>query len=115
MELEHRRLLGYPPFSYMIQIVVKDREVNDAYTTARALAEFVRGEGRSTFRDRGPASAPLARIRGHYRFQVLLMGRERPAMNERLRALLELWGQRGPKARKALRRLEVDVDPLALL
>ena len=82
---------------------------------ADALAEFVRGEGRSTFRVLGPAIAPLARIRGHYRFQVLLMGRERPAMNERLRALLELWGQRGPKARKALRRLEVDVDPLALL
>ena len=99
----------------LIQVVVKDREVNDAYTTARELAEFVRGEGSRTFRVLGPAVAPLARIRGLYRFQVLLMGRDRPAMNERLRSLLELWGRRGPKARKALRSLEVDVDPLALL
>jgi primosomal protein N' (replication factor Y) len=96
-ELGHRAALGFPPFGRLLQIVVSGSDEEEvrrgAETLARAFdaADFgARGCERL-----GPAPAPLARLRGRYRYQLLVKGpAERvrsaaPALAEAVAALPE--------------------------
>ncbi len=80
-ELEARRELGYPPFGHLAHIVVSAPELAETEEAATSLAKVAR-----TFCDDGanvlgPAPAPLARLRGRHRVQLLLKASTR----ERLR------------------------------
>ena len=60
----------------------------------------------------GPAPAPLARLRGEHRVQLLLKSRNRP----RLRALVEM--ARGDAARTPgcdINSVNVEIDPINLM
>ena len=61
---------------------------------------------------RGPAPAPLERLRGRYRWQVLLASPSVRALRALIGALLDAW-RRGSGARKI--RLVVDIDPASML
>ncbi|MDE3024161.1 MAG: primosomal protein N' [Acidobacteriota bacterium] len=103
-ELERRRALGYPPFSHLVRIVVSGPEQAD---TVRALDELKAGlAGHELL---GPA--PLLRLRGRHRAQ--LVGKtDRPrALAARAAALLSAAA---PAMRKAGLSAVVDVDPQSL-
>ena len=73
----------------------------------RAQAVLRRSES-SALRVLGPAPAPLGKLRGEYRAQLLLKGSNRKRMRERLLAALA--------ARPDLqRRVVVDIDPISML
>ena len=74
-EIAHRAALGYPPFSRLTQVMVSAPDETAGREAADALAGCVR-EG---FRDMesapeilGPAPAPIPRLRGKYRFQLII-------------------------------------------
>jgi len=57
----------------------------------------------------GPAKAPLARLRGEHRFQILLKGRRAPMREAVKRTLDERYGPaRWPG-------IAVDVDPVSVM
>ena len=58
----------------------------------------------------GPAEAPLAVIRGRYRFRLLV----KAAREADLQAYLRLWLSSVPKAKGDI-RLNVDIDPYSFL
>jgi len=58
----------------------------------------------------GPAEAPLAVIKGRYRFRILV----KSARNVDLSHYLRDWIAAGPKPKGNL-KLEVDVDPQSFL
>ncbi|MFO0550001.1 MAG: hypothetical protein U0271_16520, partial [Polyangiaceae bacterium] len=58
----------------------------------------------------GPAPAPLARLRGRYRFRVLLRAKDRAA----LRRVLLLVDQSFSRVDRRVRAV-IDVDPVAML
>jgi primosomal protein N' (replication factor Y) (superfamily II helicase) len=58
----------------------------------------------------GPAEAPLALIRGRYRFRLLVKSRRAFDLSAYLRA----WLAAAPKTKGNL-KLEVDVDPQSFL
>jgi primosomal protein N' (replication factor Y) len=72
-ELPHREALGYPPFGSMIRVVVRGER--DAATKAfseeiaRRLNEAAKG-GATVVRVLGPAPAPMAKLRGNFRYQI---------------------------------------------
>jgi primosomal protein N' (replication factor Y) len=103
-ELERRRSLGYPPFQHLVRIVVTGPELTDAM---RALEELKAGLGEAELL--GPA--PLLRLRGRHRAQ--LVGKtERPrALATRAAALLSAAAV--PMRRAGLSAV-VDVDPQSL-
>jgi primosomal protein N' (replication factor Y) len=72
-ELPHREALGYPPFGSMIRLVVRgDREsATKAFSEeiARRLNETAQKES-ALVRVLGPAPAPMAKLRGNFRYQV---------------------------------------------
>ena len=100
-ELERRRALGYPPFRHLVRVLVSGPELADA---TRALEELK--AGLPEFELLGPA--PLLRLRGRYRAQ--LVGKtDRPrALASRAAALL---AAATPAMRRAGLAAVVDVDP----
>ena len=107
--------LGYPPFSRLVGITVRSMDEDQAREAAERLADFLE-QGSEHMEDPspevlGPAPAPLEKIRGVYRWQVLVRGRGGSA-----RALVA-----GALAQKSVLKLPsavtlaVDVDPLDLL
>jgi primosomal protein N' (replication factor Y) len=103
-ELERRRALGYPPFRHLVRVVVTGPESADPL---RALEELRDGLPEDELL--GPA--PLLRLRGKHRAQ--LVGKtDRPrALATRIAALL---AAAAPAMRRAGLTVVVDVDPQSL-
>jgi primosomal protein N' (replication factor Y) (superfamily II helicase) len=100
-ELERRRELGYPPFRHLVRIVVSGP---DSVAPLQALAELRSGLPEDDIL--GPA--PLLRLRGRYRAQLV-------AKTDRPRRLASQAGKLLSAAAPAMRRAGltavVDVDP----
>ncbi len=110
-ELRFRRLLHYPPFTALANLVVRDRRLDAAVRAARQLQEFFQARRAADVKVLGPAPAPLARLKKDYRFQFLLKSPERRALQEALRGALAYAREKEIPAGSVL----VDVDPISLL
>jgi primosomal protein N' (replication factor Y) len=76
-ELPQRAALGYPPFGRLVQAVVAGRDAGATQAGAEALAQAAAaGAAEGEPEVLGPAPSPIARLRGRYRFQLLLKGRD---------------------------------------
>jgi primosomal protein N' (replication factor Y) len=108
-EIDFRRKMRYPPLVSMINIVVRSRTFAGAMDEASGIAQRMRGDAeRSGLKVLGPAPAPIGRLRGEYRAQLLIKGAQRKRMREVLQAAIT--------ARPELqRRVLVDVDPISVL
>jgi len=109
-EMRYRRALRYPPFSALVQLLVVDAEAHRARSWATRLAQALRREGRDRLVVSGPGPAPIERLRGRWRQQILV----RTAGRRRLIAAVEraLASVEGQLPRRAI---HVDVDPYSLL
>jgi primosomal protein N' (replication factor Y) len=103
-ELERRRALGYPPFQHLVRILVTGPDLTDAM---RALEELKAGLGDAELL--GPA--PLLRIRGRHRAQLVGKTGSPRALATRAAALLSAAAV--PMRRAGLAAV-VDVDPQSL-
>ncbi|HIE94215.1 MAG TPA: primosomal protein N', partial [Acidobacteria bacterium] len=104
-EMEYRTAMHYPPEVALVSAVVRASSFNQAMQEAAELATAARARG-GRFTVLGPASAPLGRLRGQYRAQVLLKGPQRGEMRRALLAALE-------DRSDLKRRVIIDVDPLS--
>jgi len=109
-ELRLRRSLNFPPFSQLVNLRFDGAEELLVRRVAEQCGEQARRLSRSepTITILGPAPAPLSRLQGRYRWQLLLKGGDR----RRLHALCrQLTANReaGPV------KLTVDVDPENML
>jgi primosomal protein N' (replication factor Y) len=110
-EMRFRRLLRYPPFTALANVVVRQRKLDAAIRTARQLQEFFQQRSVPNLRVLGPAPAPIARLKKDYRFQFLLKSPDRSALQQLLRAMADYARQKQIAPGAVL----VDVDPLSLL
>ena len=106
-EMEFRTAMHYPPEVALVSAVVRAPTFNQAMQDAAELAQGARARS-NQFTVLGPASAPLGRLRGQYRAQLLLKGPQRGEMRRALLATLEGRGE-------LKRRVVIDVDPLSML
>lgn len=70
-ELEQRWAAGYPPYKKIVLITVASASAEQSERSAEGLAGRLR-ERHPEIEILGPAPAPIARLRGRYRFQILL-------------------------------------------
>jgi primosomal protein N' (replication factor Y) len=106
-EMQFRRAMKYPPLVSLVNTVVRSRTFAGAMDDAADVVQKVR-EADGQIRVLGPAPAPLGKLRGEYRAQLLIKGTNRKRIRERLQAALT--------ARPDLqKRIVVDVDPLTVL
>jgi len=106
-ELQFRRAMRYPPIVSLVNTVVRSRTFAAAMDDAGDVVDKVRGAD-NQLRVLGPAPAPLGKLRGEYRAQLLIKGTNRKQIRERLQSALA--------ARPDLqKRVVVDIDPLSVL
>jgi primosomal protein N' (replication factor Y) len=110
-ELAFRKVMNYPPYSALAALLVKDRSFDRARGRAAAVARIVRGLGSRSLQVLGPAPAPLERLRGEYRVQILLKAASRAEMQGALAAMLAELDRR----RERVEDLVIDVDPVSIL
>jgi primosomal protein N' (replication factor Y) (superfamily II helicase) len=103
-EVERRRELGYPPFRHLVRVLVGGPE---AATVARALEEIRLGLADAEIL--GPA--PLFRLRGRHRAQLVVKTDEPRRIGARAGRLL---AAAAPAMRRAGLTAVVDVDPQSL-
>jgi primosomal protein N' (replication factor Y) len=107
-ETRVREMAGLPPFGRLASLIVSAAEREAAEAHARAMALVAEPPPGVTVL--GPAEAPLALIRGRYRFRLLVKS-EREVD---LQAYLRGWMARCPKIRGNT-RVSIDVDPQSFL
>jgi primosomal protein N' (replication factor Y) (superfamily II helicase) len=109
-EAHFRRVLHYPPFVALANVLVRDRKIENAIRWSRALAgHFAPFEERGV-KVLGPAAAPLARLRRDYRFQFVLKSPHRAVLAKTLAGALDFCAaKRIPET-----AVIVDVDPTSL-
>ena len=106
-EMRFRRVFHYPPYTRMVQLLVRDKSRDRAQSLAAGLAHDLAAHPLSrAVRISGPAPAPLERLRGRWRFQLLV----RSAAGRDLHRLLEAVLPANPPW-----DLVIDVDPQQLL
>jgi primosomal protein N' (replication factor Y) len=85
-ELGHRAPLGYPPFGHLAHLLASGPDEERTREAAARLASAARAAGQPV-EVLGPAPAPLSRLRGRYRQQVLVKGADPAAVREAARAM----------------------------
>jgi primosomal protein N' (replication factor Y) len=103
-ELERRRALGYPPFADLIRVVCSAEDGVPARAAAGAVSAAVDGLPRTEVL--GPA--PLFRLRGRERFQVVVKTAERAAAVRATGAAVDAAAR--DRAHRDV-AFSVDVDP----
>lgn len=106
-EIESRRDLKFPPFTTLVKIMIRAGKEDSVIKTAERLAETLRKKIKGVD-ILGPAPSPMARLRGFYRWNVLLRSKDRVTAVTDLR-----------KALKGFRKgagvfMTVDVDPMSM-
>lgn len=106
-ELANRRELCYPPFSRLVALIISGKEKDPTAKVADDLAIFLRK--RLTSEVLGPAAAPIERLRGEWRFRLLLKGQDQAVLRQAVQKSL------AKLAVPESVRVTVDVDPAGLL
>ena len=102
-ELERRRALGYPPFTHLVRIVVAGPEPDAPLQALLELKDGLTGDLL------GPA--PLLRLRGRYRAQLVAKTEQPRRLAAQASRLLSAGA---PAMRRAGLTAVVDVDPQAV-
>jgi primosomal protein N' (replication factor Y) len=107
-EIDLREKTHYPPFGRLASLLVSGSDKHATESYARRVAAASPYD--EAVRVLGPAEAPLALVRGRYRFRLLVKS---PRAYD-LSAYLREWLAAAPK-KKGNIKLEVDVDPQSFL
>ena len=115
-ELESRREMGYPPFTRLALVRLSGATQETVAQQANKLAEALRRTVRrdpelaSRLRVLGPAPAGLAKLKGRFRWQILVKSYGRPPLLALLNHLRQSWTP-PPKSKVDL---TLDIDPANL-
>lgn len=114
MELRLREQLGYPPFAHLVCLRLKGNSSEKTADAAQCVGSALRGilagwpKRGKEIQVLGPVEAPIAKIKGKYRWHLLLKSRSISL----LRHLVQTARERSKaQLRPAGVQLTVDVDP----
>jgi len=110
-ELHFRRMMAYPPFTSLANVIVRDTNEENAINWSRRLSEYFSPHDGKNVRILGPASAPLARLKKEHRYQFLLKSPRRSALTRLLSGALTFCEANEIPGTALL----MDMDPLTLL
>jgi primosomal protein N' (replication factor Y) (superfamily II helicase) len=110
-ELKYRRWMHYPPFGVLANVLVQSGKLEEAAGWSAELGRWFQQAAPEGVRVLGPCTAPIARIKGVYRFHLILKAASRKSLNAALRGMLA----HADAAEIPRRNLVVDVDALRLM
>ncbi|MGH9731833.1 MAG: replication restart helicase PriA [Candidatus Acidiferrales bacterium] len=110
-EIHFRRMMHYPPFIALANVLIRDRKIENAIRWSRAIAAHFDALKISELKVLGPAAAALSKLRREYRFQILLKTPNRRLLAQVLEGCLSFCEKRQIPDSAVI----VDVDPTSLL
>lgn len=109
-EIQFRRIFHYPPVTSLIAILFSGENLGDvdraAIDSGKRLEEAV--QPLTGTRIQGPAPAPIARIKGVWRYQILLRSPQRTGLRRAVEAVMLPHKWKGVD-------YTIDVDPINIL
>jgi primosomal protein N' (replication factor Y) len=107
-EIRYRQNHSYPPFVALASLLVHGSDFEKTRTTALELRkELDQANQDRACRVLGPAPAPLARLKGEHRIQLLIKSRSR----RRLRQLINT----GVAGVAGTRSINIEIDPISIM
>ena len=110
-ELTFRRTMNYPPYTALAVLLLRDRVFERARARAADVVRILRALASRRLQIMGPAPAPLERLRGEYRVQILVKAPDRKDMQVALAEMLPELDRENVRVEK----LVIDVDPMSTL
>lgn len=109
-EIQFRKTFHYPPVTSMIALLFRGEDLSNVERASRECGTLLEAavEPLNGTRIQGPAAAPLARIKGVWRFQILLRSPHRVALRRAVEAVML------PRKFKGV-DVAIDVDPINIL
>jgi primosomal protein N' (replication factor Y) len=111
-ELRYRQNHSYPPFVALASLLVHGPDLGKVRTDSlelRKQLDLVNRERKC--RVLGPAPAPLSRLKGEHRFQLLIKSRSRKDLREIADAALRAVADGGVN----LRSINLEIDPVSIM
>ena len=87
-ELEMRGNFGHPPYSHLVLLTARADTEQKAEFTARTLAQKLTASVPASVMVSPSSPAPLARVRGMYRYQIVVRGKQVRALTKAIREAL---------------------------
>ncbi len=116
VEIERRKKLGYPPFSWLIAMRFEGKDAERTRDIALEVREvalkLVEREEFQRVLLAGPVLAPIERIKKHFRWQMFFKSDVRSQLHQFLWQLID---ERGFSMRKKGVKIFIDVDPMQML
>jgi primosomal protein N' (replication factor Y) len=111
-EIRHRQTLNYPPFVALASLLVHGSDLVRVRSDAVELRkELDAANSERVARILGPAPAPLARLKGEFRVQLIIKCRNRRELRKLIDAALNALAER----KINLRSINVEIDPVSIM
>jgi primosomal protein N' (replication factor Y) len=111
-EIRHRENHTYPPFVALASLLVHGADLARVRSESVELRkELDRANAERAARILGPAPAPLARLKGEYRVQLLIKCRNRRELRRIIDEALKALAER----KINLRSINVEIDPVSIM
>ncbi|MBA3355444.1 MAG: primosomal protein N' [Pyrinomonadaceae bacterium] len=111
-EIRHRQNHAYPPFVALASLLVHGTDQSRVRSDAVGLRkELDLANNDRTCRILGPAPAPLTRLKGEHRMQLLVKSRSRRQLRQVVDRALATAANRGLN----LRGVNLEIDPVSLM
>jgi primosomal protein N' (replication factor Y) len=111
-EMRHRQNHTYPPFVALASLMVHGTEISRVRADALELRkELDRANPDRAGRILGPAPAPLARLKGEHRVQLIIKCRNR----HQLRTIIDTALKALQERKVNLRSINVEIDPVSIM
>jgi primosomal protein N' (replication factor Y) (superfamily II helicase) len=110
MQMEEREIFGYPPFTRLIRIDVRHRDMHEL----EAFSDKLASDLRRFFGNRimGPEYPPVARVQSMYIRSLLIKLEKDKPLNRARKYIEEALGRLMVLPRSGTLRITIDVDPL---
>jgi len=110
-EMRFRRRLRYPPFSHLCSITISGRNESGCAGIAEEIIETLKKEKEKEQLRKieilGPMPAPIPKIRGKYKYEIMLKGRK-TGLDRMARILHQQFSGRTHQ------KISVDIDPVRI-
>jgi len=95
-EIKYRRVMNYPPFSYMAELLLQEQNLRTLARKSREFSSLLKNQVKDV-EVLGPALASVSKMRGRSRAQIILKSKNKKSLDSALKNSFEKI-----KARKSL-------------
>jgi primosomal protein N' (replication factor Y) len=111
VEMPVRNALGYPPYSYLARLLFThedEAEISKGAALAKEILDKTLSGHDNFIEVLGPAPAPLSRIKGRYRWQLVIKGPRRNELRDIIRESMAVLQKCRPAFKPVI---NVDINP----